>query len=170
MKLQSSLALSAVLALSMAGCSKTDPAQVAKATPETTTETEMTTSPEDSNPFFSESPLYLHYPQFDKVENSHFAPAFELGMEQQLAEIEAIATQAEAPTLDNTLIPMEKSGQLLDRVARVFFAMTSANTNDEMEEIRSDMAPKLSAHTDQILLELGYDKGEIASLRKDRVI
>jgi peptidyl-dipeptidase Dcp len=73
-------------------------------------------------------------------------------MQEQLAEIEAIANQSEAPTLDNTLIPMERSGQTLDRVARVFFAMASANTNDELEEIRSEMAPKLSAHRDQILL------------------
>ena len=73
-------------------------------------------------------------------------------MTEQLAEIEAIANQTEAPTLDNTLIPMERSGQLLNRVATVFFAMTSANTNDELENIRSEMAPKFSAHTDKIRL------------------
>src|SRR5680860_1019018 len=112
----------------------------------------MTTNPADNNPFFTESPLYMHYPQFDKVENAHFVPAFERGMEEQLAEIEAIVNQAEAPTLDNTLIPLEQSGQTLDRVSRVFFSLTSANTNDEMEKIRSEMAPKLAAHSDKIRL------------------
>ena len=68
----------------------------------------------------------MHYPQFDKIENSHFVPAFERGMEEHLAEIEAIANQTEAPTLDNTLVPMERSGQTLNRVATVFFSLTSA--------------------------------------------
>jgi peptidyl-dipeptidase Dcp len=112
----------------------------------------MTTSPEQSNPFFEVSPLYMHYPQFDKIETAHYVPAFELGMKEHLAEIEAIANQTEAPTLDNTLIPMERSGQLLSRVSTVFFSMTSANTNDDLEKIRSDMAPVLSAHYDQIRL------------------
>jgi len=94
----------------------------------------------------------MHYPQFDKIENADYVPAFDLGMEQQLAEIDAIANQTEAPTLDNTLIPMERSGQLLNRATTVFFAMTSANTNDELESIRSEMAPKFSAHRDKILL------------------
>jgi len=146
------LALSIALASTLAGCSKTDSTEVAEAAPEPQAETVMATDPVESNPFFTESPLYMQYPQFDKIENSHYAPAFEKGMQEQLAEIEAIANQAEAPTLDNTLIPMERSGQTLDRVARVFFAMASANTNDDLEEIRSEMAPKLSAHRDQILL------------------
>jgi peptidyl-dipeptidase Dcp len=112
----------------------------------------MTTNPAENNPFFEVSPLYLHYPQFDKIENAHYVPAFELGMKEHLAEIEAIANQTEAPTLDNTLIPMERSGQLLSRVATVFFSMAGANTNDELEKIRTDMAPVLSAHNDQIRL------------------
>jgi len=146
------LALSAALALSLAGCSKTDSTEVAESAPESPKESAMTTSPAENNPFFAESPLYMYYPQFDAIENSHFVPAFERGMEQQLAEIDTIANQSEAPTLDNTLVPMERSGQTLNRVARVFFSLTSANTNDEMEAIRSEMAPKLSAHNDQILL------------------
>ena len=143
------LALSTALALTLAGCSETDTNQVAESTPETPTETVMTTNPAENNPFFVESPLYMQYPQFDKIEDSHYLPAFELGMTEHLAEIEAIANQAEAPTLDNTLIPMERSGQLLSRVSTVFSAMTSANTNDELENIRSEMAPKLAAHKDK---------------------
>ena len=147
------LALSIAMALTVVGCSKTDTAEVAKTAPVTPAETEMTTTPVESNPFFAESPLYMQFPQFDKVENSHFVPAFERGMKEQIAEIEAITSQSEAPTLDNTLIPLERSGQTLNRVRRVFSALTSANTNDEMETIRSEMAPKLSAHKDQILLD-----------------
>jgi peptidyl-dipeptidase Dcp len=152
MKSQLPLALGAALAFTLAGCSKTDSTEVAKTAPETPTETAVMTSPAESNPFFAESPLYMYYPQFDKIENSHFVPAFERGMEEQLAEIDAITNQTGAPTLDNTLIPMERSGQTLGRVATAFFSLTAANTNDEMEEIRSEMAPKLSAHRDQILL------------------
>ena len=152
MKSQLPLALSAALAFTLVGCSKTDNTEVAKTAPETPNETAMTTSPAESNPFFAESPLYMYYPQFDEIENSHYLPAFERGMEEHLAEIKAIANQTEAPSLDNTLIPMERSGQTLNRVATVFFSQTAANTNDEMEEIRSEMAPKLSAHRDQILL------------------
>mgnify|MGYP001825790021 FL=1 len=152
MKPQLPLALSTVLALTAAGCSKPDSTQEAATTTETKTEVAMETSVQESNPFFTESPLYMQYPQFDKIENSHYKPAFERGMQEHLLEIDAIVNQEEAPTLDNTLIPMEKSGQLLNRVARVFFSMTSANTNDTLEEIRSEMAPKLSAHNDQILL------------------
>lgn len=149
MKSQLSLALTTVLALTAAGCSKTDTSEV---TATADTETEMTSSTAGNNPFFTASPLQFHYPQFDHIDNAHFVPAFERGMEEQLAEIEAIANQAEDPTLDNTLLPMERSGQILNRVASVFFSMTSANTNDELEEIRTEMAPKLSAHNDQILL------------------
>jgi len=152
MKTTLSLALFTALALTLTGCSETDNNSVAESAPATPTEPAMTTDPAENNPFFDESPLYMHYPQFDKVGNADYLPAFELGMTQHLAEIEAIANQTEAPTLDNTLIPMERSGELLTRVATVFFAMTAANTNDELEAIRSEMAPKLSAHNDQIRL------------------
>jgi peptidyl-dipeptidase Dcp len=146
------LVLGIALALSAVACSKTDTTAVAKTASETPTETAMTTSPADNNPFFAESPLYMHYPQFDQIENDDYVPAFEQGMQEQLSEIEAIVSQAEVPSFDNTLVPYERSGQTLNRVNRVFSAMTSANTNDELESIRSEMAPKLSAHKDKILL------------------
>jgi len=154
MKLNMPLALSAVLALATAGCSKTDNTEEAASTTETQTQTEaaMDTSANESNPFFTASPLYMHYPQFDKIDISDYKPAFERGMQEHLAEIDMIVNQTDAATLDNTLVPMERSGQVLDRVSRVFFAMASANTNDELEEIRTEMAPLLSAHSDQILL------------------
>ncbi len=152
MKPKSSLALGLALAFTMFGCSKTDETPVAETASPTPNENPMTTETTESNPFFTKSPLYLYYPQFDKIHNSDYLPAFERGMQEQLAEIQAIVDQAEEPTLDNTLIPLELSGQTLDRVSRVFFSLASANTNDEIEAIRSEMAPKLSAHSDQILL------------------
>ena len=151
MKSNLPLALSTVLVLAAAGCSKTDDVQdVATATEtEHQTETEMATSSNDSNPFFSESPLYMHYPQFDAIDNSHFKPAFERGMQEHLAEIDAIANNTEAPTLDNTLIPMERSGQVLDRVARVFFAMASANT-DGWSALRKIMSMSMASNWSSI--------------------
>ena len=105
-----------------------------------------------TNPFYQESTLYFKYPPFDKIKNAHYAPAFGKGMAEQLVEIAAIANQSGAPTFENTIVAMEKSGQLLDRVATVFYSLASAHTNDSLESVRSEMAPKLSAHSDQILL------------------
>ena len=104
------------------------------------------------NPFFQESPLYKNYPQFDLVANEHYLPAFERGMEENLAEIEAIASQNEEATFENTIIQMELSGDLLNRVATVFFAMSSAHTNDDIQEIDRQLASELAAHQDAILL------------------
>ena len=119
------------------------------------------------NPFYAESDLYMKYPPFDRVKNEHYAPAFEKGMAEHMVEINAIANNADAPTFENTIIAMEKSGALLDRVATVFFALISAHTNDEMEAVRSDMAPKLSAHSDQILLN-GSLFERVSSLHENR--
>ncbi len=105
-----------------------------------------------SNPFYAPSSLYLKYPAFDKIENRHYEPAMMAGMKQQIAEIEAIANNPDAPTIENTLIPMEESGAVLNRASRVFFALASADTNDDIEALRASIAPKLSAHYDEILL------------------
>ncbi len=104
------------------------------------------------NPFFQESPLYLNYPPFDRIENSHYMPAFERGMEEQLAELNDIINQAGAPTFENTIIPLELSGQLLSRVATVFFSMSGAHTNEGIRELEQELAPQLAAHSDKILL------------------
>ena len=79
-------------------------------------------------------------------------PAFSKGMSNHIKEIELIINNNEEPTFKNTIIAMEMSGQLLDRVATVFYALTSANTNEQMEKIRAEIAPKLSSHSDKILL------------------
>lgn len=104
------------------------------------------------NPFFSESALPYHAPPFDKIKDSDYAPAIEEGMKKQLAEIEAIANNTEAPTFENTLEAMERSGTLLTRVTKVFFNLTAANTSETLQKIKSDEAPKLAAHSDAIFL------------------
>ena len=106
----------------------------------------------NANPFFEESKLYMGFPQFDLIKNEHYMPAFSKGMSEHLNQINIIIDNDQKPTFENTIVALELAGQLLDRVATVFFALSSANTNDEMEEIRADIAPMLSAHSDKILL------------------
>ena len=105
------------------------------------------------NPFFEPSPLPLQYPPFDLIRDEHYLPAFERGMEEQLAEIAAITAQTEAPTFDNTIVPLERSGRLLSRVSNVFFALSSAHTNDAIQALEVELSPRLSAHSDAILLD-----------------
>ncbi|HET7320925.1 MAG TPA: peptidyl-dipeptidase Dcp [Longimicrobiaceae bacterium] len=104
------------------------------------------------NPFAHVSPLPFQAPDFDAIHDSDFAPAMEEGMRQHLAEVEEVANQSAAPTFENTIVPLEEAGQLLNRVARVFFALTGANTNDTLQAIQTEMAPKLAAHSDAIYL------------------
>ena len=102
------------------------------------------------NPFFQPSPLQYQAPEFDKIRDADYGSAIEEGMKRQLAEIDAIANDPAAPTFANTLVAMEKSGELLTRVAKVFFELAQSNTNDAMQKVRADEAPKLSAHQDAI--------------------
>jgi peptidyl-dipeptidase Dcp len=105
-----------------------------------------------SNPFAKPSTLPFEYPAFDKIKNDDFAPAFEEGMRQQSAEIDAIANSKAAPTFENTIVAMERSGQLLNRVSTVFYNLVGANTNDTLNALDKELAPKLAAHSDQIRL------------------
>jgi peptidyl-dipeptidase Dcp len=104
------------------------------------------------NPFFVESTLTLKYPKFDQIKDEHFGPAFDRGMAEQLREVQAIANNPEPPTFDNTIVAMEKTGQLLGRASAVFFNLSGADTNDAREKIQVDYAGKLSAHQDAISL------------------
>src|SRR5689334_2944154 len=79
------------------------------------------------NPFFAPSPLPFQAPPFDKIKDTDYKPAIEEGMKRQIAEIDAIANSSDAPTFANTIEAMERSGDLLTRAAKVFFAMTQAN-------------------------------------------
>tara|TARA_B100000446_G_scaffold41518_1_gene37195 strand:- start:370 stop:2631 length:2262 start_codon:yes stop_codon:yes gene_type:complete len=113
---------------------------------------ELISTPEEANPFYEESPLYLNYPRFDRIQDAHYLPAFERGMEEELEEIEAIVNQPDQPSFDNTILALELTGQLLDRVARVFYAISSAHTNDEIRALEQQLAPRLAGHEDNILL------------------
>ncbi len=106
----------------------------------------------EANPFLEESPLPHGMPPFDRIENEHYLPAFLLGMEQQLEEIELIANSCEAPTFENTIVAMELSGQLLSRVGRVFRNLNSAHTNPELQAVQREVAPRHAAHMDAIFL------------------
>ncbi|MBA2238391.1 MAG: M3 family metallopeptidase, partial [Lysobacter sp.] len=108
------------------------------------------TAQNSNNPFFSQGDLPLHYPRFDRIDDSHFGPGFDRGMAEHLKEIEAIANNPEAPTFENTIVAMEKSGDVLDRTRSVFFALVGADTNDARKKLQAEYAPKLSAHNDAI--------------------
>ena len=105
-----------------------------------------------SNPFFAPSTLPFQAPPFDKITDSDYLPAIEAGMQRQLAEVQSIADNPAPPTFDNTLVALEKSGQLLTRVMRTFNLMTGANTDPALQKVEEDVAPKLAANQDAILL------------------
>ena len=104
------------------------------------------------NPFAQPSELSLYYPPFDAVSNEDYEPAFEAGMAQHLVEIDAIVAQDAAPSFDNTIVKLELAGQLLNRVSRVFFALSGAHTNDQIQALQQKIAPQLAAHDDAIVL------------------
>ncbi|MFZ5607305.1 MAG: M3 family metallopeptidase [Pseudomonadota bacterium] len=105
-----------------------------------------------SGPFAAPSPLPMHYPQFDKIKDSDFAPAFDAGMAIQLREVAAIADNPAPPTFENTIVAMEKSGQVLNRATSVFFNLVATDKNDAREKLETEYAPKFSAHADAIAL------------------
>ncbi len=104
------------------------------------------------NPLLTESNLPLHYPAFDKIKNDDFVPAYEKGMADDLKEAEAIANNPAKPTFDNTIVALERAGQLLGRADRIFSNLNGCHTNPAMQEIDKEMAPKLAAHRDEIYL------------------
>ena len=105
-----------------------------------------------ANPFFAPSTLPFQAPPFDKIKSEDFEPAIEAGMAQQQGEIQRIADNRDAPSFENTIVAMEKSGQLLHRVTAVFSGITGANTNDVLQKVRTIEAPKLAAQRDFIFL------------------
>ncbi len=104
------------------------------------------------NPFYTPSQLPFHAPPFDKIKDSDYQPAIEAGIAQQLHEVQAIAENPAPPTFDNTLVAMEKSGQLLQRVMAVFEGVSGANTNPVLQKVDEAEAPKLAALRDAIYL------------------
>lgn len=110
------------------------------------------TKTSDMNPFFESYNTPFEVPPFDKIVNAHYLPAFEEGMKQQNAEIDAIVSNTEPATFANTIEAIDGSGDLLTRVAYVFFNIKEAHTNDEMDKIAETVAPLLSQHNDAINL------------------
>jgi peptidyl-dipeptidase Dcp len=106
-----------------------------------------------SNPFFEPSTLPYQLPPFADIKDEHFKPAFLQGFDEHLAEISSITRRRDMPTFENTMVPLEKSGRTLTRVATVFFNKTSADSNDYTNELEEELAPLLSAHTDAIKLD-----------------
>jgi peptidyl-dipeptidase Dcp len=105
-----------------------------------------------SNPFYAPSTLPFHAPPFDKIKDEDYQPAIEAGMAEELTEINAIAENPALPTFENTLVAMQKTGQLFRRVMAVFGAISEANTDPVLEKVREESAPKLAAHYDAIYL------------------
>jgi peptidyl-dipeptidase Dcp len=105
------------------------------------------------NPFFAPSTLPFQAPPFDKIKDADYQPALEAGMAEEHKEMLAIADNPAPPTFENTIVAMEKSGALLVRARRAFFAITAANTNPTLQKVRAEVAPKLAAHQDAIYLD-----------------
>jgi peptidyl-dipeptidase Dcp len=105
-----------------------------------------------SNPFMQASVLPFQAPDFSKINDSDFAPAFEEGFKEHLAEIDSIANNPGPPTFENTLVALEKSGKLLRRVNGVFSMLSGANTDSVLQKLDEDIAPKLAAQQDAIFL------------------
>ncbi len=114
-----------------------------------TSESRMSTE----SPFARPSTLAYQLPPFDRIRTADFMPGFEAGMAAQRAEIEAIAQARSAPGFDNTIVALERSGQLLARVSAVFFNLSASDTSEELDRIQEAMAPRLAAHRDTILLD-----------------
>ncbi|HKT71853.1 MAG TPA: M3 family metallopeptidase [Steroidobacteraceae bacterium] len=113
----------------------------------------MTGSALTANPFAAPSALPYRLPPFDAMTDAVYRAAFEQGMREQRREIERIADCEADPTFDNTIVALERSGQLLERVSNVFFNLNAANTDPQMQQLDSQIAPRLAAHEDAILLD-----------------
>ena len=141
------LVLAAAISLALAACSGKESPAVSEKAP-------VAQTPDASaNPLLSASSLPFQAPPFDRIQDSDYLPAFEEGMKQHLAEIRTIADNPEAPTFANTFEAMERSGQTLGRVSRIFFGLVQADTSPERQKIQEEIAPRLAAHQDEISLD-----------------
>lgn len=124
----------------LAGCSTQD------------TKAANVTAVQTQNPLFQASTLQYQAPDFSVIKDEHFQPALEQGIKEQYQEILAIANNPAAPTFDNTIVAMEKSGALLNRASSVFYNLAGSNSNPTLRKIQGEMAPKMAAHSDNINL------------------
>lgn len=129
------------------------------------------------NPFFSEYNTPYGVPPFDEIKFEHYRPAFLKGMEEEMKEIEAICSNSEEPTFENTIVTYDQSGKLLSKVRTVFGGLSSANTNPDMEALSREMSPLFSKHSDDIRLnpelfariKAVYDKRNQSGLNKEQL-
>ena len=145
------LLLAAAIALVLGACERQPAAQGEPAAP--TAPADGAAAARADNPFLVASTLPFQAPPFDRIEDTDYLPAFEAGMKQQLEEVKKIADDPAPATFDNTFLPLEKSGEILGRVGRVFFGVVQADTNDARQKIQEEIAPKLAAHEDAIRLD-----------------
>lgn len=106
-----------------------------------------------TNPFFEPSTLPYELPPFATIKDEHYLPAFEKGFDEQLAEVRNITRRRDMPTFENTMVPLERSGQTLARVARVFYNKSSSDSNDATNDLEERIAPLMAAHEDAIQLD-----------------
>lgn len=137
----------AASALTLAAC------QPSTQTPATSAATETTVAPVASNALLVPSTLPFQYPPFDQIRDADFAPAFDQGMAEQLKEIAAITGNAETASFDNTIVALERSGQLMRRATTVFMNLVGADTNDARKKLQADYAARFAAHLDAITLD-----------------
>ena len=137
----------------------------------------LVTSCNMENPLLTESKLPYGAPQFDKIRNEHYLPAFEKGIEEAKAEIDAIADNPDEPTFENTVEAMEYAGQTLERVSGIFFNLMEADTDDEMQEIAETVSPKMTEYSMYVSLnerlfqrvKAVYEKRESLDLEPDQM-
>ena len=141
--MKSNIALTAALCLVVAACSEAPAPDAEVATPEAVAA---------ANPILEDWDTPFGVPPFDRIESEHYLPAFRASMEANNTEIDAIIANPDAPTFDNTIEALELSGSKLSRVARIFFAVDGANSDDVTKETAKTIAPELSAHNDNISL------------------
>lgn len=153
--------MAASLAVVLGACNSSKKSDVADAAP---------------NPFFTEYTTPFGVPPFDKIEVAHYKPAFEKGMEEQKKEIDAIVNNPEEPTFENTIVALDRSGELLTKVMYAFSGQSSVNTTDEIQALEQELYPVLSAHSDDISLnpalftrvKVVYDKQASMNLNKEQ--
>ena len=153
--------MAAGLAVVLGACNSSKKSDVADAAP---------------NPFFTEYTTPFGVPPFDKIEVAHYKPAFEKGMEEKKKEIDAIVNNPEEPTFENTIVALDRSGELLTKVMYAFSGQSSVNTTDEIQALEQELYPVLSAHSDDISLnpalftrvKVVYDKQASMNLNKEQ--
>ena len=106
-----------------------------------------------TNPFLAPSALPYQLPPFADIRDEHYEEALEAGFAEQAEEVRAIVEDASAPTFENTMEPLERSGGILSRVAHVFWSMTSTDSSPFLEELEERYAPRFAAHADSITLD-----------------